>query len=144
MQYHFQLETQIARCLPGDDGGMNVQAATQWIDGTSEIVSKVLNVPESRYRWSSVPPTYAIFVVKHMTIRPEFSLCLSFCLLLSLFHSLSPSFSFSLSRSFCLSLSHFVFLSVSVCPHFLSLSVLFSLFLSVCLSLLLSSQCVDV
>ena len=48
MQYHFQLETQIARCLPGDDGGMYVQAATQWIDGTSEIVSKVIDVPESR------------------------------------------------------------------------------------------------
>ncbi|KAK7099077.1 hypothetical protein V1264_003269 [Littorina saxatilis] len=46
-QYHFQLETQTARCCPADDGGMNVQATTQWIDGTAEIVAKVLNLPES-------------------------------------------------------------------------------------------------
>ncbi|KAL8614120.1 hypothetical protein ACOMHN_026337 [Nucella lapillus] len=46
-QNHFQLEAQIARCAPGDDGGMEVQASTQWIDGTAEIVAKVLNLPES-------------------------------------------------------------------------------------------------
>ncbi|KAK7486654.1 hypothetical protein BaRGS_00022055, partial [Batillaria attramentaria] len=46
-QYHFQMETQIARCQPSDNGGIDVQASTQWIDGTSEIVAKVLNIPES-------------------------------------------------------------------------------------------------
>lgn len=46
-QYHFQMETQIALCQPNDNGGMDVQASTQWIDGTSEIVAKVLDIPES-------------------------------------------------------------------------------------------------
>lgn len=50
-QYHFQLETQYARCLPSDDGGMNVEASTQWIDGTSEIVASVLNIPRSRFSY---------------------------------------------------------------------------------------------
>lgn len=47
-QSHFQLESQIAVCTPGDDGGMFVQASTQWIDGTEEIVAKALNLPLSR------------------------------------------------------------------------------------------------
>ncbi|XP_076471897.1 xanthine dehydrogenase-like [Babylonia areolata] len=46
-QTHFQLESQTARCVPGDDGGMEVQATTQWIDGTAEIVARVLNIPEN-------------------------------------------------------------------------------------------------
>ena len=158
-QYHFQLETQIARCLPGDDGGMNVQAATQWIDGTSEIVSKVLNVPESRYRWSSVPPPHVIFVVKRVTIRLEFSPCLSFCLWRSLFLSLCFSLFlfFSPCLPVCLSVSLFVFLSVSVClsvslclfaslPASACLPLTFSLFLSCsrCFCLFASLSCCQV
>ena len=73
------------------------------------------------------------------------------------------SFSFSLSLSSCLPVCLSLCLSLCLClpvclslplciaaciclsaPYFLSLSVLFSLFLSVRLSLLLSSQCVDV
>ncbi|XP_025087515.1 xanthine dehydrogenase-like [Pomacea canaliculata] len=46
-QYHFQLETQIARCCLNDSGGIEVEASTQWIDGTCEIVAKVLNIPQS-------------------------------------------------------------------------------------------------
>ncbi|XP_041366429.1 xanthine dehydrogenase-like [Gigantopelta aegis] len=47
-QYHFQMETQISICSPTEDGvGMNVLAATQWIDYVQQVVAGVLNIPES-------------------------------------------------------------------------------------------------
>ncbi|XP_076451139.1 uncharacterized protein LOC143287015 isoform X2 [Babylonia areolata] len=46
-QAHFPLETQISRCAPNDDGGLDVQATTQWIDATSEVVASILNIPQS-------------------------------------------------------------------------------------------------
>jgi xanthine dehydrogenase molybdopterin-binding subunit B len=47
-QAHFHLETQAARCQPNDHGGYDVQATTQWIDGTAEVISEILKIPQSR------------------------------------------------------------------------------------------------
>ncbi|CAG2217137.1 XDH [Mytilus edulis] len=46
-QQHFQMETQISYCRPTAEG-MNVEAATQWLDNTQKAVSNVLGVPISR------------------------------------------------------------------------------------------------
>ncbi|KAK7469495.1 hypothetical protein BaRGS_00036474 [Batillaria attramentaria] len=49
-QYHFHVETHTSRCVPNDDGGMDIQASTQWADGAQEIVAALLNIPQSSVR----------------------------------------------------------------------------------------------
>ena len=46
-QAHFHLELQTSRCAPNDDGGMDVQTTTQWINASAEIIAGVLNIPQS-------------------------------------------------------------------------------------------------
>ena len=46
-QAHFHLELQTSRCAPDDDGGMDVQTTTQWINASAEIIAGVLNIPQS-------------------------------------------------------------------------------------------------
>ncbi|KAK7469496.1 hypothetical protein BaRGS_00036475 [Batillaria attramentaria] len=47
IQYHFHMETQTTRCVPSDDGGMDVQSATQSACQTAMIVAGVLGIPQS-------------------------------------------------------------------------------------------------
>ena len=46
-QAHSHLELQTSRCAPDDDGGMDVQTTTQWINASAEIIAGVLNIPQS-------------------------------------------------------------------------------------------------
>ncbi|KAK7099380.1 uncharacterized protein [Littorina saxatilis] len=46
-QAHFHMETQASRCVPNDDGGLDVQCTTQWIDATGEVIAGILNIPQS-------------------------------------------------------------------------------------------------
>ena len=46
-QYHFPMESQIAICVPQEDG-MKVYAASQWIDYAQKSVAQVLGVPCAR------------------------------------------------------------------------------------------------
>ncbi len=46
-QYHFQMETQIALCVPREDG-MDVFSATQWMDLTQAVVASTLGMPNNR------------------------------------------------------------------------------------------------
>lgn len=43
-QYHFHMETQVALCIPEDDG-MTVHCPTQWIDFIQAAVAQTLNYP---------------------------------------------------------------------------------------------------
>jgi len=43
---------QISICRP-TEGGMDVEASTQWLDLTQQSTAMVLGVPESRYSVSS-------------------------------------------------------------------------------------------
>ncbi len=45
-QYHYTMETQVALCVPIEDG-MDIYSATQWIDATQMAIADVLNVPNS-------------------------------------------------------------------------------------------------
>ncbi|CAG0914560.1 unnamed protein product [Notodromas monacha] len=45
-QHHFYLETQVCVCRPTEDG-IDVFAATQWIDKVQLAVSSILNIPEN-------------------------------------------------------------------------------------------------
>ncbi|GFS24784.1 indole-3-acetaldehyde oxidase, partial [Elysia marginata] len=47
-QYHFHMETQSCLCSPTDDGGMDVLASTQWLDGVLETVAQVLGLKQSQ------------------------------------------------------------------------------------------------
>ncbi|KAK3730646.1 hypothetical protein RRG08_060314 [Elysia crispata] len=47
-QYHFHMETQSCLCAPTDDGGMEVLASTQWLDGVLEVVAQVLGLQQSQ------------------------------------------------------------------------------------------------
>ncbi|GFO29434.1 xanthine dehydrogenase [Plakobranchus ocellatus] len=47
-QYHFHMETQSTLCIPTDDGGMDVVASTQWLDGVLETVAQVLGLEQSQ------------------------------------------------------------------------------------------------
>ena len=47
-QYHFHMETQSCLCSPTDDGGMDVLASTQWLDGVLEVVAQVLGLEQSQ------------------------------------------------------------------------------------------------
>ncbi|GFO29431.1 indole-3-acetaldehyde oxidase-like [Plakobranchus ocellatus] len=47
-QYHFHMETQSALCIPTDEGGMDVIASTQWLDGVLETVAQVLGIEQSQ------------------------------------------------------------------------------------------------
>ncbi|XP_025084733.1 xanthine dehydrogenase-like [Pomacea canaliculata] len=44
-QYHFYMEAQSSRCAPNDNGGMDVQSTTQFIDRTTQAVAGLLNIP---------------------------------------------------------------------------------------------------
>ena len=46
-QAHFYMETQTSHCAPNDDGGLNVQTTTQWIDASAEVIAGILNIPQS-------------------------------------------------------------------------------------------------
>ncbi|KAJ7381038.1 hypothetical protein OS493_004634 [Desmophyllum pertusum] len=43
-QYHFHMETQVALCVPEDDG-ITVHCPTQWVDLTQAAVAQTLNFP---------------------------------------------------------------------------------------------------
>lgn len=47
-QYHFYMEAQSSRCAPNDNGGMDVQSTTQFIDRTTQAVAGLLNIPVNR------------------------------------------------------------------------------------------------
>lgn len=47
-QYHFPMEPQTAFCIPSDDGGINVYAATQCFDMIQIGIRQLLNIPENK------------------------------------------------------------------------------------------------
>lgn len=47
-QYHYPMEPQTAFCMPSDDGGLNVYAATQWPDGVQLAISQSLAIPHNK------------------------------------------------------------------------------------------------
>ncbi|GFS24807.1 indole-3-acetaldehyde oxidase-like, partial [Elysia marginata] len=47
-QFHFHLETQVVSCIKSDNGGMDVMATSQCLDGVQETVAQVLGIPESQ------------------------------------------------------------------------------------------------
>lgn len=47
-QYHFPMEPQTSFCTPSDDGGINVWAATQWIDLVQIGISQSLKLPHNK------------------------------------------------------------------------------------------------
>lgn len=47
-QYHYSMETQTVFCTPSEDGGLDVYAASQWIDLIQSAVSKCLSLPENK------------------------------------------------------------------------------------------------
>lgn len=42
------METQIALVEPNDDGGLNVHAATQWIDHVQMAIAFALKIPQNK------------------------------------------------------------------------------------------------
>lgn len=51
-QYHYPMEPQTAFCMPADDGGINVYAATQWPDGVQMAISQSLAIPHNKLNLS--------------------------------------------------------------------------------------------
>lgn len=47
-QYHYTMEPQTTICIPNEEGGMEINSATQWIDGTQVAVSEFLKVPQNK------------------------------------------------------------------------------------------------
>uniref|UniRef100_A0A4D5RAG3 Xanthine dehydrogenase n=1 Tax=Scolopendra viridis TaxID=118503 RepID=A0A4D5RAG3_SCOVI len=47
-QYHIYFETQVAFCVPKEDG-MDVAVATQWMDLAHQSISKVLGIPKNSF-----------------------------------------------------------------------------------------------
>lgn len=47
-QYHYPMEPQTTFCMPSDDGGLNVFAATQWPDMVQFAISESLAIPNNK------------------------------------------------------------------------------------------------
>ncbi|GLV34521.1 Aldehyde oxidase 3, partial [Carabus blaptoides fortunei] len=47
-QYHFTMETQSCICIPTDDGGYDVNSATQWMDNVQASAARALNLPMNK------------------------------------------------------------------------------------------------
>ncbi|GLV36464.1 Aldehyde oxidase 3 [Carabus blaptoides fortunei] len=47
-QYHFTMETQSCICIPTDDGGYDVNSATQWMDNVQASAALALNLPMNK------------------------------------------------------------------------------------------------
>lgn len=47
-QYHYPMEPQTTFCIPSDDGGINVYAASQWFDLIQYAISVSLKMPHNK------------------------------------------------------------------------------------------------
>lgn len=47
-QFHFSMEAQSTFCMPNDDGGIKVYAATQWFDLIHVVIANCLKIPQSK------------------------------------------------------------------------------------------------
>ena len=47
-QYHFYMETQVARAYYDEELSLNLESATQWHTQLQAVLSDMLNIPNSR------------------------------------------------------------------------------------------------
>lgn len=46
-QYHYTMEAQTTFCVPAEDGGIDVNTATQWMDSAQICIAEALKIPQN-------------------------------------------------------------------------------------------------